>query len=130
MKLSLPKFKKPSLGKLKLSPALKKTSEIQGKTVKAVKEKLEIQKVGVKEKTLAAVSYLFVAGLVIRLLKKNPSTFLDYHERQSIILFIFFTLFLLIPQYGFTVFAPLVFLLMIANLITASLGGRIRLMPS
>ncbi len=127
MKLSLPKIKRPNL---RISPDLiSRAKSLEGKIGSTAKSRLHMEKINRRDKFLSAIGYLFITGLIIRLFKKESSKYLDYHQRQSIVLFILFTLLLLIPQYGFTVFGPIVLLLMVANLIISALGGTLRLLP-
>ena len=128
MKLRMPTIKKPNL---KFASGLmgraQKLEKNIGQTTKA---KLHINSdINRGDKTLAALSYIFIVGFIIRWFKKERSGFLDYHERQSITLLVLFAFFLLIPDYGFTVFGSLIVLLMVANIIVSAFGGTLRLIP-
>lgn len=127
MKLKLPQIKKPNL-KFR-TDFFKRAKSLEGQIGSSARSKLHLEKISRKDKALSAVGYFFITGLIIRLFKKNPSKYLDFHQRQSIVLFILFTFALLIPHYGFTVVGPIFFILMIANLIVSALSGTLRLVP-
>lgn len=129
MKLSLPKVKKPNL---KFASGLLGGAQKLEKSVSSsAKTKLHIDKtINRGDKTLAAISYIFIAGFIVRWFRKERSSFLDYHERQSITLLVLLAFFLLIPDYGFTVFGPLIVLFMVLNIIVSAFGGTIKLIPN
>ena len=93
------------------------------------KNRLHVEQVGKVDRLLATISYLFFTGLLIRLFKKNRSQFLEYHTRQSIVLFVLLTFLLLVPQYGVTVFGPIILLLMVVSIVVGVFGGTVKLLP-
>jgi len=82
-----------------------------------------------RDRVLATLSYLLFDGLIIRLFTKNRSEFLEYHTRQAIILFVVFSFILIVPEFGFTIFAPVVVILAIFAAIGALFGRRLRILP-
>jgi uncharacterized membrane protein len=128
MKLSLPKINKDRF-KSSFKSGFAKGSGYSAGLKKSAVSKLHLKKVTRKDKVLAAVSYLFLGGLIVSFFNKDRDQFLKFHIRQSIVLFVIFTFILFIPEFGFTIFGPLVALLMLVNLVVSAFGGTLKLMP-
>src|SRR5450830_1514716 len=128
MKLKFPRIKKPNF-KI-ASNLLGRAQKMEQSMSQTTNAKLHINSsINRGDKTLAAIGYILIAGFIVRWFKKERSSFLDYHERQSITLLVLLAFSLLIPDYGFTVFGSLIILLMFLNLIVSAFGGTIRLLP-
>lgn len=82
-----------------------------------------------RDRTLATLSYFLFDGLVIRLFTKNRSEFLEYHTRQAIILFVVFSFILIVPEFGFTILAPIMVILALFAAIGAFFGRSLRVLP-
>lgn len=124
MKITLPQIKKEQI-RAGFNQGTGMVKDFGLNTVR----RLHIQRVDRKDKLLAALSYLFLGGILVNFFKKDPDDFLKFHIKQSIILFVLFSLLFLIPEYGFTLFMPIILLLMIVNLIISALGGTLKLIP-
>jgi len=128
MKLSLPKINKDRF-KSSFQKGFTEGSDYSLGLKKSAAKKLNISRVSRKDKVLAAVSYFFLGGLIVSLFNKERDQFLNYHIRQSVILFVIFTFILFIPNYGFTIIAPIILLLMLVNLVISAFGGTLKLIP-
>lgn len=129
MKFSIPKPRVNLRPKIDIRQSSQSIRDNYRKATFATKSRLNIEPISIKDRILSAASYIFIIGLVERLFNKNRSEFLNYHQKQSILLLVILALVLLIPVYGFTIFGSLIIILMGVNLIVAAFGGTLRLMP-